>query len=178
MCHQRSTIHSGRPFVPPVFLFCEILKSGDGRTDGQVTCVETMPLGRPRGSIKVSKQCKTRPKAYAFYAFICIIKKECEGTVFYQLIILTLDKFLFAIRPTKDKTGVINDPLGQTHSHASSEHCFLLFWFSRFVRTDVRTTCAKTMSVTLGWPSGSISSEFCYTLFCSLYIFSRPLRGK
>ena len=22
------------------------------------------------------------------------------------------------------KTGVINDPLGQTHSHASSEHCF------------------------------------------------------
>ena len=31
-----------------------------------------------------------------------------------------------------DKTGVINDPLGQTHSHASSEHCFLLFCFSRF----------------------------------------------
>ena len=26
-----------------------------------------------------------------------------------------------------NKTGVINDPLGQTHSHASSEHCFLLF---------------------------------------------------
>ena len=24
----------------------------------------------------------------------------------------------------KNKTGVINDPLGQTHSLASSEHCF------------------------------------------------------
>ena len=47
-----------------------------------------------------------------------------------------------------NKTGVINDPLGQTHSHASSEHCFLLFCFSRFEkwgRTDGRTTCAKTM---------------------------------
>ena len=38
-----------------------------------------------------------------------------------------------------DKTGVINDPLGQTHSHASSEHCFLLFCFSRFESGDVRT---------------------------------------
>ena len=46
-----------------------------------------------------------------------------------------------------DKTGVINDPLGQTHSHASSEHCVLLFCFSRFEkwgRTDGQT-CAKTM---------------------------------
>ena len=30
------------------------------------------------------------------------------------------------------KTGVINDPLGHTHSHASSEHCFRLFCFSRY----------------------------------------------
>ena len=39
----------------------------------------------------------------------------------------------------QNKTGVINDPLGQTHSHASSEHCFLLFCSSRFEkwgRTD------------------------------------------
>ena len=38
-----------------------------------------------------------------------------------------------------NKTGVINDLLGQTHSLASSEHCFLLFCFSRFEkwgRTD------------------------------------------
>ena len=43
---------------------------------------------------------------------------------------------------SKNKTGVINDPLGQTHSHASSGHCFLLFSFSRFEkwgRTYVRT---------------------------------------
>ena len=31
----------------------------------------------------------------------------------------------------ENKTGVINDPLGQTHSLASSEHCFLLFCFAR-----------------------------------------------
>ena len=39
----------------------------------------------------------------------------------------------------KDHKGVINDPLGQTHSHASSEHCFQLFCFFRFEkwgRTD------------------------------------------
>ena len=41
----------------------------------------------------------------------------------------------------EDKTGFINDPLGQTHSLiASSEHCFLLFRFARFwkVVTDGR----------------------------------------
>ena len=46
------------------------------------------------------------------------------------------------------KTGVINDPLGQTHSHASSEHCFLLFCLARFEkwgRTYGRTTCAETI---------------------------------
>ena len=39
------------------------------------------------------------------------------------------------------QTGVINDPLSQTHSHASSEHCFLLFCFARsekWGRTDER----------------------------------------
>ena len=46
----------------------------------------------------------------------------------------------FRSKTEKDKTDVINDPLGQTHSHASSEHCFLLFNFSRFEkwgRTDM-----------------------------------------
>ena len=61
-----------------------------------------------------------------------------------------------------NKTGVINDSLGHTHSHASSEHCFLLFCFSRFDKwgRNVRTTCAKTMipkGSDLGWPSGSIN---------------------
>ena len=30
-----------------------------------------------------------------------------------------------------NKTGVINDSLVQTHSHASSEYCFLLVCYSR-----------------------------------------------
>ena len=59
-----------------------------------------------------------------------------------------------------NKTGVINDPLGQTHSLASSEHCFLLFCFAKFEkwgRTDGRTACLKTNmpAVTVDWPSGS-----------------------
>ena len=37
------------------------------------------------------------------------------------------------------KTGVINDPLGQTHSLASSEHCFVLLDFEKWGRTYGRT---------------------------------------
>ena len=46
----------------------------------------------------------------------------------------------------RKKTSVINDPIGQTHSHVSSEHsCFVLLDLkSGDGRTDVRTTCAKT----------------------------------
>ena len=64
------------------------------------------------------------------------------------------------------KTGVINDPLGQTHSHASSEHCFL-FCFARFEkwgRTD-RQHVRKKLSlpaVTVDWPSGSINSAIIF----------------
>ena len=39
----------------------------------------------------------------------------------------------------KDNTVVINHPLGQTHSLASSEHCFLLLCFvifEKWGRTD------------------------------------------
>ena len=42
----------------------------------------------------------------------------------------------------KHKTCVINDPLGQTHSLASSDRYFLLFCFARFEKwgqTDGRT---------------------------------------
>ena len=62
------------------------------------------------------------------------------------------------------KTGVINDLLDQTHSHASSEHCFLLFCFSRFEkwgRTYGQTDnmiVRKQLSLpalTLAWLSGS-----------------------
>ena len=54
-----------------------------------------------------------------------------------------------------NKTCVINDPLGQTHTClASSDHYFLLFCFARFekwVRTDGtngRTKCAKIIITT------------------------------
>ena len=66
----------------------------------------------------------------------------------WQNVSAAVTKFAYKQKITIHKTGVINDPLGQTHSHASSEHCFLLFCFSRFEkwgRTYVRTTCAKTM---------------------------------
>ena len=64
-------------------------------------------------------------------------------------------------------TGFINDPLGQTHSLASSEHCFLLFCFARFEKWGWmygRTTCAKTIipTVTVGWQSGSIIASTHY----------------
>ena len=56
---------------------------------------------------------------------------------------------------------------GQTHSHDSSEHCCLLFCFSRFEKwgwMDGRTVnmCENNdPSVTLGWPSGSI--RYCWS---------------
>ena len=62
-----------------------------------------------------------------------------------------------AVKIRKNKTCVINDPLGQTDSLASSDHCFLLFivllyWKSGDGRTDERTngwtTCAKTVITT------------------------------
>ena len=56
------------------------------------------------------------------------------------------------------KTGVINDPLGQAHSLASSEHWFCCYVFLNLKsgderrtdgrtdrQTDGRTTCAKTI---------------------------------
>ena len=69
------------------------------------------------------------------------------------------------------KTGVINDPLGQTHILASSEHCFRLkFVLFCKVGTDGRTdewmTCAKPMvptAMTMCWPSGSTYSLQCFT---------------
>ena len=50
-----------------------------------------------------------------------------------------------------NKTGVINDPLGQTHSLDSSEHCsHLKFVLFRKVGMDGRMNeqCAKTMITT------------------------------
>ena len=48
---------------------------------------------------------------------------------------------LSVVQKSFNKTGVINDPLGQTHSLASSEHCFRLkcVCFARVWKVDVRT---------------------------------------
>ena len=50
------------------------------------------------------------------------------------------------------KTGVINDPLGQTHSPASSHHyCHLKFDFL----FEISKVMTDVWMVTLGRPSGS-----------------------
>ena len=51
-----------------------------------------------------------------------------------------------------NKTGVINDPLGQTHNLDSSENCFVLLDFENR-RTDGRT-CVKTI-ITTGCDCGA-----------------------
>ena len=74
---------------------------------------------------------------------MCILKYQtCLHPFWLKLLKKLFCKYL------QYKTDVINDPLGQTHSHASSEHCFLLFCFSRFEkwgRTYGRTTRTKTV---------------------------------
>ena len=83
-----------------------------------------------------------------------ILKNKCNFDYFcgtyYHTVLISQDKY--------NKTGVINDPLGQTHSLASSEHCFLLFCFARFEkwgRTDGQHVRKQwsLKAVTFGWPS-------------------------
>ena len=53
------------------------------------------------------------------------------------------------------KTGVINDPLGHTHSLASSEHCFhLKFVLFYYNLKSERIACVKTM-ITIGRDCGT-----------------------
>ena len=83
------------------------------------------------------------------------------------------------------KTGVIKNPLGQTHSLTSSNHCFL-FCFARFEkwgRTNGRTTCAKIV-ITTGRECGLAEwSNIYFTTsvecaFMQLYIYIRcPVWG-
>ena len=78
-----------------------------------------------------------------------------------QVQISTSLLYLISEKKIINKAGVINDPLSQTHSHASSERCFLLFCFSRFEKwgrtygQHVRKQWSLP-AVTLGWPSGSM----------------------
>ena len=47
---------------------------------------------------------------------------------------------LFLRKKKPDKTGVINDPLGQTHSLASSEHCFHFVLFCQILKSGNERT--------------------------------------
>ena len=74
------------------------------------------------------------------------------------LLLYNVINFFYTVAIYHNKTGVIHDPLGQTHGHASSEHCFLLFCFSGFKKwgpTYVRTDNMCENNYPLGWPSGS-----------------------
>ena len=118
---------------------------------------------------RVDQKCKFMPPSIAEKISIKRINKIISVSTHY--IIKIISRFLINLRFLSNsslsiqaksllyfsgklwcnKAGVINDQLGQTHSHASSEHCSLLFCFSRFEkwgRTYGRTTCAKTMSPT------------------------------
>ena len=73
------------------------------------------------------------------------------STLFMSENLTKRNSFWPSIKINRYKTGIINDPLGQTYSLASSEHCFLLFCFTRFEsmvgRTDVQKNQLKTARV-------------------------------
>ena len=75
-----------------------------------------------------------------FSCFVINFKSEAEHEICKEFI------YAYKLASSKNRTGVINDPPGHTHSLASSDHYFLLFCFVRFEkwgrtygRTDRRT---------------------------------------
>ena len=127
-----------------------------------------MTLGWPSGSIWgtwTDFMNSTSQSAYYFTVECILCAYFNLLTKQYRKLAITYDiqglQGCWVFKIGKYKTGVINDPLCQTHSHASNEHCFLLFCFSKFEtwgRTDgqhVRKQWSLP-AVTLGWPSGSI----------------------
>ena len=86
--------------------------------------------------------------------YSCIQKSLQYSYRFESLYLQTCLKNFITVLPfcynwflasNKNKTGVIDDPLGQIHSHASSEHCFSFVLFLKIwnVGTDGRVTCAS-----------------------------------
>ena len=49
-------------------------------------------------------------------------------------------------KPFENKTGVINDPLGQTHNPASSDHCsdLNIVWFGAILKSEDGQTDGST----------------------------------
>ena len=102
-----------------------------------------------------------------FHVEICLIKR----------ITGTNDHLCMYDRWKWNKSGVINDPLGKTHSLASSEHCFhlkfVLFWKGV---TDGRKNGHVQKqwwlpAVTVGRPRGSIVlMSACFNSLCNPFI--------
>ena len=113
------------------------------------------------------------------------------------LVILNFTLHIFAIvyfweYYTQDLTCTcaINDPLGQTHIHASSDYIWKLFCFARIwdmVQTDGQTTHAKIVIITgrdcesVSWIKYVISGVSRLSgfkiLFCRLFCFSSFIFG-
>ena len=51
------------------------------------------------------------------------------------LFFLTTNVKVRNVKLSLNKTGVINDPLGQTHNHANSEHCFHFVLFCYILKS-------------------------------------------
>ena len=85
---------------------------------------------------------------------------------------------IFKISQNKTyKTGVINDPLGQTHSLTSSEHCFrlkfvLLWKVGTYERTYERITWSLLAGLWI-WPSGSLMTQ----VLCCLLLAQTKIKG-
>ena len=82
--------------------------------------------------------------------------------------------YLKTRKTCQDKTGVINDPLGQTHNLASSEHYFRLkfvLFCEKWERSYERTTCAKTI-INTGRDCGSAEWINIFQVVCSTSLFS------
>ena len=97
-------------------------------------------VGWPRGSL-TTPVLRPADLCKQLFEFLIVVSKSACTLSW----VLNNDRDIFGWTNIRaNQTGVINDPPCQTHSHANSEHCFLLFCFSRFEKWGW-TTRAKTM---------------------------------
>ena len=121
---------------------------------------------------------------FSFLMRSCSLKKSFTlpflHTFFYKLKVIFHSK-LKQCNECNDKQEKchIHDPLGQTHSLASNEHCFHFVLFCKiFKGGDGRTYDMwekqwSLSAVTVGWPSGSTEwfSGNSFVVLVSLFVF-------
>ena len=61
---------------------------------------------------------------------------------------MTMPGFFRSHKCHKDKTGVVNDPLGQTHTQQAVMICFVSLDYEKWGRTDVRTPRVNIVTTT------------------------------